>query len=194
LEKLAINGISPDDFEQIVMNPDGQAISRTSGRLIAFGRDRSGDEIACVYELDDDAITVYPITGYFTETDMLPFKLTQSQRQQVAKAKAAGQQRLVLRLSESQRQLDSEFVAEIDELIREELGQSVEPSDLARQLRVARKAAGMSLADVAEQASMTRQAVLAIESGKNSNPKIDTLNRIADALGLKLTLTLSKAT
>jgi hypothetical protein len=67
LEKLAINGISPDDFEQIVMNPDGQAISRTSGRLIAFGRDRSGDEIACVDELDDDAITVYPITGYFTE-------------------------------------------------------------------------------------------------------------------------------
>jgi transcriptional regulator with XRE-family HTH domain len=52
----------------------------------------------------------------------------------------------------------------------------------------------MSLADVAEQASMTRQAVLAIESGKSSNPKIDTLNRIADALGLKLTLTLSKAT
>ena len=67
MEKLAINGISPDDFEQIVMNPDSQAISRTSGRLIAFGRDRSGDEIACVDELDDDAITVYPITGYFTE-------------------------------------------------------------------------------------------------------------------------------
>jgi transcriptional regulator with XRE-family HTH domain len=56
------------------------------------------------------------------------------------------------------------------------------------------QAAGMSLADVAEQASMTRQAVLAIESGKNSNPKIDTLNRIAEALGLKLTLSLSKAT
>ncbi len=67
-EKLAINGISPDDFGQIVMNPDSQAISRSSGRLIAFGRDRSGDEIACVYELNDDAIPVYPITGYFTET------------------------------------------------------------------------------------------------------------------------------
>jgi transcriptional regulator with XRE-family HTH domain len=40
---------------------------------------------------------------------------------------------------------------------------------------------------------MTRQAVLAIESGKNRNPKIDTLNRIAMALGLKLNLSLSKA-
>jgi DNA-binding XRE family transcriptional regulator len=124
---------------------------------------------------------------------MLPFKLTPSQKQQVAKAKAAGQPRLVLRLTESQRKLDGEFVAEIDDLIREELGQSAEPSDLARQFRVARKAAGMSLADVAEQASMTRQAVLAIESGKNSNPKIDTLNRIATALGLRLNLSLSKA-
>jgi DNA-binding XRE family transcriptional regulator len=124
---------------------------------------------------------------------MLPFKLTPSQKQQLAKAKAAGQQRLVLRLTESQRKLDGEFVAEIDELVREELGQSAEPSDLARQLRVARKSAGMTLADVAEQASMTRQAVLAIESGKNSNPKIDTLNRIAMALGLKLNLSLSKA-
>lgn len=67
LEKLAANGICPDDFEQIVMKPDSQAISRSSGRLIAFGRDRSGDEIACVYELDGDAMTVYPITGYLTE-------------------------------------------------------------------------------------------------------------------------------
>jgi hypothetical protein len=66
MEKLATNGISPDDFEQIVMNPDSRSISRFSGRLIAFGRDRSGDEIACVYELDGDTITVYPITGYFT--------------------------------------------------------------------------------------------------------------------------------
>jgi DNA-binding XRE family transcriptional regulator len=123
---------------------------------------------------------------------MLPFKLTPSQKQQLAKAKVAGQQRLVLRLTESQRKLDGEFVAEVDELIRQELGQPEGPSDLARQFRVARKAAGMSLADVANQAAMTRQAVLAIETGKNSNPKLDTVNRIAKALGMELNLSLSK--
>lgn len=123
---------------------------------------------------------------------MLPFKLTPSQKQQLAKAKVAGQQRLVLRLTESQRKLDGEFVAEVDELIRQELGQPEGPSDLARQFRVARKAAGMSLADVAKQAAMTRQAVLAIETGKNSNPKLDTVNRIAKALGMELNLSLSK--
>jgi DNA-binding phage protein len=123
---------------------------------------------------------------------MLPFKLTPSQKRQIEKAKAAGQQRLVLRLTESQREIDEEFVADIDDLLREEMEQPSEASDIARQLRVAREAAGMSLADVAEKAAMTRQAVLAIESGKNSNPKIDTLNRVAEALGMKLNLSLSK--
>lgn len=66
LEKLENNGICPDDFERIVMNPDSRAISRMSGRLLAFGRDQSGDEIACVYELDQDGTTVYPITAYCT--------------------------------------------------------------------------------------------------------------------------------
>lgn len=123
---------------------------------------------------------------------MLPFKLTPSQKRQIEKAKAVGQQRLVLRLNASQRKIDEEFIADIDDLLREEMEQPSEPTDIARQLRVAREAAGMSLADVAKQAAMTRQAVLAIESGKNSNPKVDTLNRVAEALGMKLNLNLSK--
>lgn len=66
LEKPEKNGIDADDFERIVMNPDSKASSRSSGRLVAFGRDESGEEMACVYELDEDAATVYPITGYYT--------------------------------------------------------------------------------------------------------------------------------
>lgn len=123
---------------------------------------------------------------------MLPFKLTPSQKRQIEKAKAAGQRRLVLRLTQSQRSIEEEFVADVDDLVREELQQRSEPSDIARQLRLAREAAGMSLADVASKAAMTRQAVLAIESGSNSNPKIETLNRVAEALGMTLNLSLSK--
>jgi hypothetical protein len=66
LEKLESNGIGADDFERIVMNPGSKAISRSSGRLVAFGRDESGAEMACVSELDEDGMTVYPITGYYT--------------------------------------------------------------------------------------------------------------------------------
>lgn len=66
LEKLELNNIDPDDFERIVMNPDSATTSRSSGGPIAFGIDDNGDEIACVYELDEDGIVVSPITAYYT--------------------------------------------------------------------------------------------------------------------------------
>ncbi len=123
---------------------------------------------------------------------MLPFKLNASQKLRIQKAKADGKPRVVLKLSESQRKIDEEFVVDIKDLIRIELGQETVPTDIAEQLRNAREAAGMSLADVATKADMTRQAVLAIESGKNSNPKIETLQRIAVAVGMNLQLSLSR--
>jgi len=66
LEKLSLNGVSVDDVEAIVMNPGSVDTSRSSGRLIAFGTDAAGDEIACIYELDEDDLTVSPITAYYT--------------------------------------------------------------------------------------------------------------------------------
>jgi transcriptional regulator with XRE-family HTH domain len=41
----------------------------------------------------------------------------------------------------------------------------------------------MTLAEVAERAGITKQAVLRVESGVKSNPKVDTLLRIAKAVG-----------
>ena len=66
LEKLTTNGIDPDDFERIVMHPESRSVSRSTGRWIAFGRDEAGDELVCVYELDEEGQTAYPITGYYT--------------------------------------------------------------------------------------------------------------------------------
>jgi DNA-binding XRE family transcriptional regulator len=121
---------------------------------------------------------------------MIPFKLTQSQKRQIEKAKTEGQQRVVLKLSPTQRTIDENFVADIEDLVHAELGQDLTPSGIAKQLREAREAAGMSLADVANIAGMTRQAILAIESGKNANPKIETIRRIAQAFGLSLRMEL----
>ena len=64
---------------------------------------------------------------------------------------------------------------------------------MSRSLRAARMAAGMSLAEVAERAGMTKQAVRRIESGVNSNPKIDTLLRIANAVGKSIKIELVDA-
>ena len=64
---------------------------------------------------------------------------------------------------------------------------------MSRSLRAARMAAGMSLAEVAERAGMTKQAVLRIELGVNSNTKIDTLLRISNAVGKSIKIELVDA-
>jgi len=66
VEKLEEHGVDPEDFERAVMNPHSTSKSRSSGRPIAFGRDASGDEIACIYEIDGTGFVVSPITAYYT--------------------------------------------------------------------------------------------------------------------------------
>ena len=61
-EHLADHGVTPDEFEFVVCDPDSVDTSRSSGRKIAFG-DANGRYLACVYEMIDDA-TVLPVTAY----------------------------------------------------------------------------------------------------------------------------------
>lgn len=63
-EHVRQHGISEVEFEQVVMHPDRVEISRSSSRLIAFGWTATERYLACVYELLDDGVTVYPITAF----------------------------------------------------------------------------------------------------------------------------------
>ncbi|MFZ5829386.1 MAG: BrnT family toxin [Planctomycetota bacterium] len=63
---LAAHGVLPDEFEEVMCDPDEVYVSRSSGRPIAFGQTSSGRYFACVYELLDDA-TVLPVTAYEVE-------------------------------------------------------------------------------------------------------------------------------
>lgn len=63
--------------------------------------------------------------------------------------------------------------------------------DIFSQLKAAREAQGMSLADVGERAGMDRSAVFKLETGKQPNPTVDTLSRVAQAVGKKLNIELS---
>jgi uncharacterized DUF497 family protein len=63
IEHIVEHGITQDDVEEVVQDPDRQDTSRSSGRPIAFGYTSSGKYIAVVYEQLDDN-TVYPITAY----------------------------------------------------------------------------------------------------------------------------------
>ena len=50
---LAEHRITPDEFEEVVCDPDVVDQSRTTGRPIAFGMTSRGRYLACVYELLD---------------------------------------------------------------------------------------------------------------------------------------------
>lgn len=60
---LAEHDISPDDFEQVVMNPQRVGKSRSSGDPAAWGHARDGRYILAVYQKIDFA-TVVPVTAY----------------------------------------------------------------------------------------------------------------------------------
>ncbi len=63
---VAAHGITKEEVEEVLENPDGIETSRSSGHPIAFGETSGGRLIAVVYEeVDED--TVYPVTAYEVE-------------------------------------------------------------------------------------------------------------------------------
>jgi uncharacterized DUF497 family protein len=62
-QHVAEHGVTPAEFEEVVIDPDRVDESRSSGRNIAFGRTSTGKRLACVYEMLDD-VTIYPTTAY----------------------------------------------------------------------------------------------------------------------------------
>jgi uncharacterized DUF497 family protein len=66
IEHLEEHGISPDEFEEVVSDPDETDVSRSTGRPMALGETSSGKYIACIYEMLDET-TVYPVTAYELE-------------------------------------------------------------------------------------------------------------------------------
>jgi hypothetical protein len=66
LEKLEINAVLPEDFEDVVCDPLRVEPSRSSGLPIAFGWAADGRLIACVYDPVDEVV-VLPITAFYVE-------------------------------------------------------------------------------------------------------------------------------
>ncbi len=64
---------------------------------------------------------------------------------------------------------------------------------LLQDLKQAREAAGLSLAEIARRTGIDQAALSRLENGKNVNPTIDTLHRMAAALGQEITFGLSSA-
>jgi uncharacterized DUF497 family protein len=62
-EHLAEHGVSKEDFEEVVSNPDRRGVSRSSGRPCCWGRTPDGRYLFCVYEFLDE-LSIIPVTAY----------------------------------------------------------------------------------------------------------------------------------
>jgi len=65
---LAEHGVTPEEFESVVQNPESTGNSRRTGRPYAVAFTDDGRELLCVYEMLD-AMTVEPITAYELDED-----------------------------------------------------------------------------------------------------------------------------
>lgn len=63
--------------------------------------------------------------------------------------------------------------------------------ELFLQMKAAREAKGLSLAEVTELTGMDRSAISKLETGQRPNPTVDTLVRYAEAVGKRLVVSLA---
>ena len=172
VQHVARHGLTKAD---VMNDPEGEDQSRSSGQPIAFGRTRHGERIALVYEqIDDD--TVYPITAFPVEDeDMAKRKVKHVSRgRRLTKTEAAKYNRIRASIEAERPHIQSR--------IRGKLA----IQEVFAELKCIRQAQGKSLSDMQELTGMDRSAISKLESGKRSNPSIETLVRYADALGKRV--------
>lgn len=66
IDYIAQHGITVDEFEDVVQNPEETEISRSSGDLLAKGTVFNGKYVVAIYTMVD-RVTVLPITAYEPE-------------------------------------------------------------------------------------------------------------------------------
>jgi DNA-binding XRE family transcriptional regulator len=94
------------------------------------------------------------------------------------------------------RKVRQQVAAELPELVarHHERTAALETLEsLLPQLKAAREARGLSLADITELTGMDRSAISKLETGQRPNPTIDTLVRYAQAVGKRLEVCLTDA-
>jgi hypothetical protein len=66
INHLAEHDVSPDEFEEVVSDPDYEDLSRSTGNPVAFGWTSTGRQLCCVFKRID-ADTIEPVTAYELE-------------------------------------------------------------------------------------------------------------------------------
>ena len=88
----------------------------------------------------------------------------------------------------------AQVAEELPELIQrhhERMATLDQLQELLVQLKAAREAKGLSLADLTELTGMDRSALSKLETGQRANPTVETLVRYAEAVGKRLMVSLA---
>ncbi len=94
------------------------------------------------------------------------------------------------------KKIRSQVAGELPELIarhHDRLASLDQLDKLCGQLKAAREAKGLSLADVTELTGMDRSALSKLETGQRANPTVETLVRYAEAVGKRVVVSLADA-
>lgn len=87
----------------------------------------------------------------------------------------------------------AEELPELIERHHERMAAFDQIEELLAQLKAAREAKGLSLADLTELTGMDRSALSKLENGQRANPTVETLVRYAEAVGKRLVVSLVDA-
>lgn len=66
VEHIADHDLTPEQVEPVILDPDEEEFSRSSGLYLVKGMTPDGRRIVVIYDMLDD-ITVLPITAYELE-------------------------------------------------------------------------------------------------------------------------------
>jgi predicted transcriptional regulator len=105
--------------------------------------------------------------------------------------------RLTPEEAEKYKTIREQVAGELPELVarHHERTASLDQLDtLLAELKAAREAKGLSLADLTELTGMDRSALSKLETGQRANPTVETLVRYAEAVGKRLVVTLANST
>ena len=94
------------------------------------------------------------------------------------------------------KQVRTQVAVELPELVarhHDRMASLDQLDKLCAQLKAAREAKGLSLADVTELTGMDRSALSKLETGQRANPTVETLVRYAEAVGKRLVVSLADA-
>lgn len=89
-----------------------------------------------------------------------------------------------------------QLAGELPDLVarhHERLAAQEQLRELLQQLKAAREAQGLSLADLTQLTGMDRSALSKLETGQRPNPTVETLARYAEAVGKRLLVSLADA-